>query len=230
MSTVKGNCASAAYWWLTRGATCGTVICISCFQPPTCDWHMWIKLMTNMSAEGKITPVLRCCENAATDETQYAAHVNKFLIALAAVQTSEIVAKKEKKKNVNKRFSFSGVKGAYSYQVFSLWEEGQSVLSDLCTECGSLVDVWEEEKLSVVVLLRCGHTVRSIVFFIDTFRISGKRSVGQDISAAHLTLLSKNCRFFGFFDGLYCDFDLYFDQLCSTVTIAESFISMCPDS
>lgn len=93
-----------------------------------------------MSAEGKITPVLRCCENAATDETQYAAHVNKFLIALAAVQTSEIVAKKEKK-NVNKRFSFSGVKGAHSYQVFSLWEEGQSVFSDLCTECGSLVDV-----------------------------------------------------------------------------------------
>lgn len=94
-----------------------------------------------MSAEGKITPVLGCCENAATEETQYAAHVNKFLIALAAVQTSEIVAKKEKKKNVNKRFSFSGVKGAHSYQVFSLWEEGQSVLSDLCTECGSLVDV-----------------------------------------------------------------------------------------
>lgn len=138
--------------------------------------------------------------------------------------------KKRKKKNVNKRFSFSGVKGAYSYQVFSLWEEGQSVFSDLCTECGSLVDVWEEEKLSVVVLLRCGHTVRSIVFFIDTFRISGKRSVGQDISAAHLTFLAKNCSFFGFFDGLYCDFDLYFDQLCSTVTIAESFISMCPDS
>lgn len=102
MSTVKGNCASAAYWWLTRGATCGTVICISCFQPPTCDWHMWIKLMTNMSAEGKITPVLGCCENASTEETQYATHVNKFLIALAAVQTSEIVAKKEKKKTSTK--------------------------------------------------------------------------------------------------------------------------------
>lgn len=58
--------------------------------------------MTNMSAEGKITPVLGCCENASTEETQYATHVNKFLIALAAVQTSEIVAKKEKKKTSTK--------------------------------------------------------------------------------------------------------------------------------
>lgn len=192
MSTVKGNCASAAYWWLTRGATCGTVICISCFQPPTCDWHMWIKLMTNMSAEGKITPVLGCCENAATEETQYAAHVNKFLIALAAVQTSEIVAKKEKKKKRQQKIQFQwSERSLFISSLLSLGRGSVSVVRPLhwmwfsggCLRrrealSGSSFEMWAHSQINCFFywhLPNLRQTIRRPGHLCGTFDLFGKK-------------------------------------------------------
>lgn len=113
-------------------ATCVNVICSS--VTGTCELGSWL----NMSCcGGNNSPSFAVVKlyHAATKDTQHVTNVNRFLIALAAVQITKTI----KEKN-HQQITFQLSERSPFLSSLSLWKrvkQGHSVFSDLRTVCGS---------------------------------------------------------------------------------------------